>query len=105
VTERIAMTMRVPREALDEYERRHTEIWDDLRASIAEHGGHNFSIFASPELDLVFSYVEVEDRALWDSSARTEITRRWWAYMAEIMPTNPDLSPIADPLPLVFHLD
>lgn len=105
MTNRIAMTFRVPRAALAEYERRHLEIWADLRASIATHGGHNFSIFVAPALDLVFSYVEVDDLELWDRSAATEVTRRWWAYMSEIMPTNPDLSPIAEQLPMIFHLD
>jgi L-rhamnose mutarotase len=105
VTERIGMTFLVPREALPEYERRHAEIWAELEASIAEHGGHNFSIFAAPALNLVFSYVEVDDLRLWQRSAATEVTQRWWTYMAEIMPTNPDFSPIAEELPLIFHLD
>ena len=103
--QRIAMTFQVPRAALPEYERRHAVIWDELRESITEYGGHNFSIFAAPDLALVFSYVEVDDLELWEKSAAAPVTQRWWAYMADIMPTKPDLSPIAQTLPLVFHLD
>ncbi|MGV3639033.1 MAG: L-rhamnose mutarotase, partial [Adhaeribacter sp.] len=32
------------------------------------------------------------------------VVQRWWAYMADIMETNPDNSPVAVALPEVFHL-
>jgi L-rhamnose mutarotase len=30
--------------------------------------------------------------------------KRWWAYMGDIMATNPDGSPIALPLAETFHM-
>jgi L-rhamnose mutarotase len=33
------------------------------------------------------------------------IMKRWWAYMADIMETNPDNSPATQPLEEVFHTD
>ena len=33
------------------------------------------------------------------------INRKWWDYMADIMDTNPDNSPVSKDLHLVFHLD
>jgi L-rhamnose mutarotase len=33
-----------------------------------------------------------------------EIVKKWWAYMADIMETNPDNSPISKPLQEVFYL-
>lgn len=35
----------------------------------------------------------------------TEIVKKWWAYMADIMDANPDNSPVSVPLQEVFHLD
>jgi L-rhamnose mutarotase len=105
VTTRIAMTLQVPREALPEYTRRHEQIWEELKAAIREQGGRNYSIFAAPHLDVVISYVEVDDPERWNRGATTELTLRWWRHMADIMPTNDDLSPISAELPLVFHLD
>ena len=102
---RVAFCLTVPRENLAEYQRRHAELWPELRAAIAAQGGHNYSIFAVPELDRVFGYVEVEDLARWESGAGSELTLRWWRYMAEIMPSNPDNSPLADNIHEVFHLD
>jgi len=30
--------------------------------------------------------------------------RRWWAFMADLMETNPDGSPVVEPLGEVFHM-
>ena len=39
------------------------------------------------------------------STGTDEITLKWWAYMKDIMETNPDNSPVTVPLQEVFHLD
>ncbi|MES2520228.1 MAG: L-rhamnose mutarotase, partial [Bacteroidota bacterium] len=31
------------------------------------------------------------------------IMKKWWAYMADIMDTNPDNSPVSTPLTCVFR--
>ena len=103
--ERIAFTLSVPAENLAEYERRHAEIWDELKDAIHQQGGRNYSIFSAPELDLVFGYLEVEDQDAWAAGTTDEVTKRWWKYMSEIMPTHADLSPIQTDLRMVFHLD
>jgi len=33
------------------------------------------------------------------------LVRKWWDYMAPLMETHPDNSPVAQPLTEVFHLD
>jgi L-rhamnose mutarotase len=102
---RVAFSLELPRQSVAEYTRRHAEIWPDLRSAIAEQGGHNFSIFAIPGIDRVFGYLEVEDLERWEAGAGTDLTHRWWRYMADIMPTNADSSPRADTVHEVFHLD
>ena len=47
--------------------------------------------------------IDSEER--WSLSADTEICRRWWHYMADIMETNPDESPVSTDLAQMFHLD
>jgi L-rhamnose mutarotase len=102
---RITQALVVPSEHLAEYARRHENLWGEIREGIAAQGGRNFSIFAAPELDRVFTYVEVEDLRRWHAGAASPATRRWWRYMAEIMPTNEDRSPIARSCEEVFHQD
>ena len=88
-----------------EYEKRHNELWPEMIDMIHEHGGKNYSIFLDEETNILFGYIEIDDPEKWDSSADTEICRKWWHFMADIMETNPDESPVSVDLKTVFHLD
>ena len=35
---------------------------------------------------------------------KTAACQKWWAFMQDIMPSNPDNSPISEPLTEVFYL-
>ena len=72
---------------------------------IHEHGGKNYSIFLDKETMVLYGYIEIEDEELWAKGADTAINRKWWDFMADIMETNPDNSPVSEDLHLVFHLD
>lgn len=89
----------------EEYEKRHNQLWPEMKDMIHEHGGKNYSIFLDRETLTLFGYIEIEDEALWSAGADTEINRKWWDYMADIMETNPDNSPVSIDLHPVFHLD
>lgn len=102
---RKAMVMSVDPDKVDEYTRRHQPIWDELAATLKEHGAHNYSIFHHPETNQLFAYLEIEDEERLAAVAQTEICQKWWAYMKDVMPTNPDNSPVSTPLNEVFHLD
>ena len=97
------MSVHAGREA--EYERRHRPIWDELAAVLKAHGAHNYSIFLHPETRQLFGYVEIEDEARWQAVAQTEVCQRWWRFMRDLMPSNPDHSPASRGLTEVFHLD
>ena len=89
----------------EEYARRHNQLWPEMKEMIHQYGGKNYTIFLDEETNVLFGYIEVESRELWDKSADTEICRKWWDYMADIMETNPDNSPVSIDLTEVFHLD
>lgn len=88
-----------------EYERRHRPIWPELEKVLKDHGVHNYSIFLHAETRQLFAYAEIEDEARWNAIASTPECRRWWAHMADVMPANPDSSPVSAPLREVFHID
>ena len=88
-----------------EYEKRHNKLWPQMRDMIHEYGGKNYTIFLDRETLVLYGYIEVEDPAKWDESADTAINRKWWDFMADIMETNPDNSPVSVDLHEVFHLD
>lgn len=90
----------------DEYERRHSLLWPELKKRITESGVRNYSIFWDKDTNILFGYQEVEgDSNSQDVSAADEITLRWWNFMADIMIVNPGNSPVTDALKEVFHLD
>ncbi|MCR5104574.1 MAG: L-rhamnose mutarotase [Eubacterium sp.] len=88
-----------------EYMKRHNELWPEMIQMIHEHGGSDYSIFWDEETDVLFGYIVIEDEEKWNKGSDTEINRKWWDFMADIMETNPDNSPVAKDLKLVFHLD
>ncbi|MDO5100855.1 MAG: L-rhamnose mutarotase [Eubacteriales bacterium] len=88
-----------------EYEKRHTELWPEMKEMIHQYGGSHYSIFLDRETNTLFGYIELENEELWSRSADTAICRKWWDYMADIMAVNPDNSPVSIELPSVFYLE
>jgi len=88
-----------------EYIRRHQPIWPDLEATLLAYGVRTYSIFLDSQTSTLFAYVEFDSVERWEAVAQTDICRRWWAHMRELMPSNPDNSPITTPLEEVFHID
>ena len=87
-----------------EYEKRHSPIWKELEQVLKAHGVHNYSIFLHPQTRQLFAYAEIEDEARWAAIAQTPICQKWWKHMGDIMPSNPDHSPVSRGLNEVFHL-
>ena len=88
-----------------EYEKRHNKLWPEMKDMIHEYGGKNYSIFLDKETNVLYGYIEIESEERWAKSANTEICQKWWAYMADIMETKSDNSPVSIDLNEVFHLD
>lgn len=101
---RIAFTMSVLPGHAAEYEARHRPIWPELTETLKAHGVRDYSIFHDPETHQLFAYAVIEDEARWKAIAQTDVCRRWWRHMADVMPANPDSSPVSRELREVFNL-
>jgi L-rhamnose mutarotase len=88
-----------------EYERRHNPIWRELEETLVRHGVRTYTIFLDPATRDLFGYAEIDSEERWQAIAGTEICRRWWRHMKEIMPANPDDSPVSYELREVFHIE
>ena len=97
------MSVHPGREA--EYERRHNPIWDELEQTLFDHGVRDYSIFLDPDSGDLFGYALVESEERWRAIASTEVCRRWWDSMKELMPSHPDASPHSRDLREVFHIE
>lgn len=88
-----------------EYKKRHDEIWPELSAELTRAGVSDYSIFLDEETLTLFAVQKLTDTNTSDLLPETEIVKKWWSYMADIMEVNPDNSPVAITLKEVFHQD
>ena len=88
-----------------EYESRHNPIWKELERTLLDHGVVNYSIYLDPHTNDLFAYAEIESEERWQAIASTEVCQRWWRHMGDLMPSNPDASPVASDLREVFHIE
>lgn len=88
-----------------EYERRHTPIWKELEETLVAHGVRSYSIYLDPATNDLFAYAEIESEERWKQIASTDVCQRWWRHMRDVMPSNPDASPVASDLREVFHME
>lgn len=89
----------------EEYTRRHAEIWPELVSLLKNEGICNYSIFLDEETDTLFAYQEQMGESSSQDLGKLEIVQKWWKYMADIMETNPDNSPVTVPLEQVFFME
>lgn len=102
---RNAFTMQLKPGFEAEYKKRHDEIWPELSAFLSESGIQDYSIFLDRKTLTLFAVQKLADDFDPAAIPRHPIVKKWWAYMADIMETNPDNSPVALPLEEVFHMD
>ena len=102
---RKAFVMSVNPGAEAEYERRHNPIWRELEDTLLAHGVMSYSIYLDPQTSEIFGYAEIESEERWAAVASTDVCRRWWRHMRELMPSNPDVSPDSADLREVFHIE
>ena len=103
--EKYAFKMQLNPGQRDEYRRRHDEIWPELVDALKAAGVRDYSIHLDADTDTLFAVMWRRTDHTLDDLAKTEVMRRWWAHMADIMATHPDNEPVATPLETVFHMD
>lgn len=101
---RIAFKMQLHPGQTEEYKRRHDALWPELAELLRETGIRDYSIFLDEGTLALFGVLQVENPALLDELPKYPVMQRWWAYMADIMESNPDCSPVSVPLREVFYL-
>ncbi len=89
----------------EEYRKRHAEIWPELVKLLKDEGIGNYSIFLDEETNTLFAYQEQSGNNSSQDLGKTEVVKKWWKYMADIMETNPDNSPVTIPLEQVFYME
>lgn len=104
--QRICFLLKVRPDRVEEYRRRHGEVWPDMLAALSAAGWTNYSLFLRED-GLLVGYLETEDfdqaRIAMDA---TDVNRRWQSEMADFFEALDGAAPDAamQPLSEVFHL-
>lgn len=102
--ERIAFRMTLAPGAAAEYQLRHDRIFPELVHALKAAGIADYSIWHDPQSNHLFAILTRSDDHGMDKLADSEIVRRWWSYMADIMLTDADNVPDQVPLKRMFLL-
>jgi L-rhamnose mutarotase len=80
--QRVGFMLKVKQEKMEEYKKRHENIWPEMLEALSEAGWHNYSLFMTEE-GVLFGYVETPDfdQAL-AKMAETDVNTRWQDFMA-----------------------
>jgi L-rhamnose mutarotase len=101
--QRIAFKMKLKPGYGAEYQKRHEAIWPELAQLLKEAGISDYSIFLDEESNTLFGVQKLSGQSSQQLGTKA-IVQKWWAYMADIMETNRDQSPVSEPLKEVFYL-
>jgi L-rhamnose mutarotase len=92
---------------LEEYKRRHCEVWPEMLQALRETGWHNYSLFLRDD-GLLIGYLETPDyQAAQDGMAARDVNARWQeemkSFFVALEGRRPDESFLR--AEEVFHLD
>lgn len=101
---RLAFKMQLFKGSEEEYKKRHDALWPELQQLLKETGVQDYSIFLDETTNNLFGVLTIDDPKAMDSLPAHPVMKKWWAYMKDIMESNPDNSPVSVPLKEVFYL-
>ncbi len=104
---RVCFLLQVRAGRLEEYKRRHAQVWPEMLQALRETGWHNYSLFLRAD-GLLVGYLETPDFAR--ACARMKehpVNAKWQAEMSPFFETIADGGADDNMFPLeeVFHLD
>jgi L-rhamnose mutarotase len=102
---RVAFKMYLNLGQKEEYIKRHSLLWPELQQNLKEAGISEYSIFLDDETNTLFAFQKVIGSGSSQDLGKTEIAKQWWTFMADIMKTNSDHSPVTVPLEEVFYME
>jgi len=103
--QRVAFKMYLNEGQKEEYKKRHDALWPELHQLLKGAGVSEYSIFLDEETNILFAFQKVSGEGGSQDLGQTEIVRKWWAFMSDIMKSNPDHSPVTVPMEELFYME
>jgi L-rhamnose mutarotase len=101
---RVAFKMKLHAGFEAEYQKRHDKLWPELEELLKTTGISDYSIFLDSETNALFGVLTAKNPSALNDLPSKPVMQKWWAYMKDIMESNPDNSPVSVPLKEVFYL-
>lgn len=102
---RNAFKMKLKPGCVEEYKKRHDEIWSELAKAHTDAGIFDYSIYFDKETLILFAVQKLSDGNTANDLKKLAIVKEWRDYMADLMEVHPDNMHIFKPLREVFHMD
>lgn len=102
---RVAFIMKLKAGNKQEYKRRHAAIWPELKILLKDSGISEYSIFLDERTNTLFGFQKVVGQQGSQDLGKNEIVQKWWKYMADLMETHSDNSPVTIELEELFYLE
>jgi L-rhamnose mutarotase len=100
-----AFIMQLKAGYVDEYKRRHDEIWPELAELLRASGIYDYSIFLDEDTLQLFAVLKLRPGHTVAALPEHPVMRRWWDYMAPLMEVEPGNRPREWALRQVFYLE
>ena len=92
---------------LEEYKKKHDEVWPEITEALTDAGVTNYSIYYDKDDNALIEYLELKDNNTFDQIEELEILKKWNIYMKDLIETKSaeDATAIQKELLEVFHHD
>lgn len=103
---RVGFILKVKKDLIEEYKKRHENVWPEMREALSRNGWHNYSLFMRGD-GMLFGYFETPDSfaAALNGMDEEEINGRWQEEMAPFFEgTGLHADQMMEELVEVFHL-
>jgi L-rhamnose mutarotase len=103
---RNAFKMKLTSGNVEEYKKRHDEIWPELVEELSKAGISDYSIYYDEETKTLFAFQKLTDDNTAVDLPNHPLIRKWWDYMNNgIMEYDEKNEPVSIELKEVFHMD
>ena len=99
-----AFIMQLKPGVVEEYRRRHDEIWPELAELLSASGIYDYSIFLDEDTLQLFAVLKLRPGHTVAALPDHPVMRRWWDHMAPLMEVEPGNRPREWALRQVFYL-
>lgn len=104
---RVGFILKVKRDLIEEYQRRHEDVWPEMKDALSRNGWHNYTLFMRDD-GMLFGYFETPEsfQAALDGMEGEEVNERWQEEMAPFFEgTGLHADQMMEQLVEVFHLE